>query len=108
MGALGVAETEVLEVMKAMEVFSLLTFRSYRLKPRITPQTSGVFELQNVALPPSEVYWISSTLPATLRSNVARRTPKHESGCRTYPGLYFPTEGRDRTIDVTEETSEGS
>ena len=38
MGALGVAETEVLEVMKAMEVFSLLTFRSYRLKPRITPQ----------------------------------------------------------------------
>ena len=75
--------------------------------PELHPRTSGIFELQNLGLPPSEMYRTNFTVPVTLRIDIARRTLKHESGCRTYPGLHFPTEGRGRTTDVAEETSEG-
>ena len=53
------------------------------------------------------MYWIDFTGPVTLRSDVARRTFKHESGYRTHSGLYFPTEGEDCIIDVTEATGGG-
>lgn len=75
--------------------------------PESYPRTSSIFELQNLALPPSGDVPDTLRLTLPLKPDIARCALKHEFGRRTNSGFVLPTEGGDRVVDTAKETHGG-